>query len=81
MKGDYIRAVDGRKALVCHEFTLEGSPFYSEAPLNEFILSDIVCTRSTADCGAVQSIEDNDEIVFPHGDLAPRNMLDGERAM
>ncbi|KAL7790756.1 kinase-like protein [Trichoderma ceciliae] len=76
LKGDYIGALDGGKAVIGRRVTLECGPFASERLFNGFLLEDIVGTApKLMRHYARHSLSDNHEIVFTHGDFAPRNIL------
>ncbi|KAL4790580.1 kinase-like protein [Aspergillus venezuelensis] len=76
LKGTYIGGVERGTAIIGKRTSVEGGPFESEKKFNEFILADIV--RIAPDLlrhYAKHALLDTHEIVFTHGDLAPRNIL------
>lgn len=80
LKGDYIGAVDHGKAIIGNRFPTEGGPFESEKLFNEFILSDIVeKAPPLLKHYAKYALRDDHEVVFTHGDLAPRNIIIDEQ--
>lgn len=80
LKGDYIGAADRGKVVIGEYSPHEGGPFDSEQLFNEFLFSHIIPSvpeplRYYGTC----TFEHNHEIVFTHGDLAPRNILVDEQ--
>ncbi|CAG8124425.1 unnamed protein product [Penicillium salamii] len=76
LKGSYIGAIDHGKAIIGQIAPLEGGPFETEQEFNNFILGDMV--RLAPDLlrhYAKFALMDGHEIVFTHGDFAPRNIL------
>lgn len=76
LKGEYIGAVDRGKAVIGQRASIEGGPFASEREFNEFIFADLM--KAAPDLlrhYASHALMDDHEIVFTHGDFAPRNIL------
>lgn len=81
LKGTYIGAINRGPAFTGQRAVLEGGPFDSEQEFNKFILGYLIKSlpnifRHYAESGLM----DDHEIVFTHGDFAPRNILvEGDR--
>ncbi|KAL4960121.1 uncharacterized protein BDV14DRAFT_205050 [Aspergillus stella-maris] len=76
LKGTYIGALEGGKAIIGKIAPLEGGPSQTEKEFNEFIEADIV--RVAPDIlrhYAKHALLNGHEIVFTRGDLAPRIIL------
>ncbi|PYI32684.1 kinase-like protein [Aspergillus indologenus CBS 114.80] len=80
LKGTYIGAVGHGKACIGQRASVVGGPFDSEQQFNTFILEDLVKLPDVLQHYAKHALTDNHEIVFTHGDFAPRNILvEGDR--
>ncbi|KAL6882484.1 kinase-like domain-containing protein [Trichoderma longibrachiatum] len=80
LRGDYIGAVNGGKALFGRRSPIECGPFGSEREWNAFILEDIISsTPRMMRHLARYCLSRKHQIVFTHGDLAPRNILVDEK--
>ncbi|KAL7947775.1 kinase-like domain-containing protein [Trichoderma barbatum] len=79
MKGTYIGALNRGKALIGKKSPLECGPFETEREFNRFILEDIAnTTPNMLRLYAKYALSHNHQIVFTHGDIAPRNIIIGE---
>lgn len=76
LKGQYIGSLDRGQAIDGRRFDFMGGSFDTESDFNQFLLSDTVrsCPTILRDI-ASRSLRTDHEIVFTHGDFAPRNML------
>lgn len=81
LKGTYIGAINRGPAFIGQRAVPEGGPFDSEQEFNKFVLGYLIKSlpnilRHYAESGLL----DHHEIVFTHGDFAPRNILvEGDR--
>ncbi|KAJ9316053.1 hypothetical protein DTO271D3_3629 [Paecilomyces variotii] len=75
-KGDYIGGANHGKAIIGNRAFVDGGPFESEKLFNDFILADVIpqIPQLLKDY-AKDAVKDGHNIVFTHGDLAPRNIL------
>lgn len=76
LHGRYIGGMNRNPAIDSRRYGLEGGPFESESQFNEFLLSDAYpqvpkCFLKMAE----HSLLTNHEIIFAHGEIAPRNIL------
>lgn len=80
LKGDYIGAVNRGKVVIGEYVFHEGGPFDTERSFNEFLFSRIIdIVPDVLRYHATSTFKSDHEIVFTHGDLAPRNILVDER--
>ncbi|PYH93063.1 kinase-like protein [Aspergillus ellipticus CBS 707.79] len=77
LKGDYIGAADHGQAVIGQRTVFhEGGPFDNEGEFNEFLFSKIISrVPQTFRYHAMKTFKDSHQIMFTHGDLAPRNIL------
>lgn len=76
LKGQYIGSLHRRKAIDGRRFDFEGGPFDSEIEFNDFLLSDTLSsTPKILRDIALRSLRTDHELVFTHGDFAPRNII------
>ncbi|EPE30021.1 Protein kinase-like (PK-like) [Glarea lozoyensis ATCC 20868] len=83
LKGRYIGALNRGQAMDVRKFDLVDGPFDTEAAFNDFLLSDTFKAIPTVMHDmASRSLRTDHEIVFTHGDFAPRNIIvkDGKLA-
>jgi aminoglycoside phosphotransferase (APT) family kinase protein len=83
LKGQYIGALNRGQAMDVRKFDLVGGPFDTESAFNDFLLSDTFKAIPTVFRDmASRSLRTDHEIVFTHGDFAPRNIIvkDGKLA-
>ncbi|KAK0763918.1 hypothetical protein N5P37_003308 [Trichoderma harzianum] len=79
LKGTYIGALDRGKALIGKKMPHECGPFETEREFNSYIMEDITSTTpNMLRRYARHALSHNHEIVFTHGDIAPRNIIIGE---
>lgn len=79
LKGDYIGAAGRGEAIVGNYVFHEGGPFDTEADFNEFLFSWISPKAPhTLRYHVKNAFRTDHEIVFTHGDLAPRNIMVNE---
>jgi len=76
LKGQYIGSLYRGKAVDGRRFDVEGGPFETEVQFNQFLLSDTLSSTPTIlrDI-ASRSLSTDHDIVFTHGDFAPRNII------
>ena len=80
LKGSYIGAIDRGKAVIGRIAAVECGHFESEKEFNEFIMGDLVKMPDLLYHYSKYALMENHEIVFTHGDFAPRNILvEGDR--
>jgi aminoglycoside phosphotransferase len=76
LKGHHIGSVNNGKAIDGRRFDFSGGPFDNEDAFNQFLLSDAYpSTAKILRDIALRSLRTDHEIVFTHGDFAPRNIL------
>lgn len=76
LKGTYIGGHGRGTAWIGNHIPKQGGPFATEKLFNEFIFSQIIDTvPEVLHYYAKNSFRDDHEIVFTHGDLAPRNII------
>jgi aminoglycoside phosphotransferase (APT) family kinase protein len=83
LKGEYIGSLDRGKAIDGRRFDFEGGPFETENEFNHFLVSDTFSSTPTILKNiALRSLRTDHELVFTHGDFAPRNIIvkDGQVA-
>lgn len=74
LKGQYIGALSGGKAIDVRMLAVEGGPFQTEEEFNQFLLSDTRGPQYLHDI-ASRSLRTDHDIVFTHGCFAPRNII------
>ncbi|KAG4426858.1 hypothetical protein IFR04_000289 [Cadophora malorum] len=76
LKGQYIGSINHGEAIDGRKFDIRGGPFETEAAFNQFLLSDTFPSTATIlrDI-ASRSLRTDHEIIFAHGDFAPRNIM------
>jgi hypothetical protein len=74
LKGQYIGSLNRGKAFDSRMLTIEGGPFETEEEFNQFLLSDTRGPQYLHDI-ASRSLRTDHEIVFTHGNFAPRNII------
>lgn len=81
LKGSYIGAADHGQAVVGDIVSHEAGPFEDEHAFNEFLFSKIIdIVPDALRYYATSTFREDHEIVFTHGDLAPRNILVDDNA-
>jgi aminoglycoside phosphotransferase (APT) family kinase protein len=76
LKGQYIGSINRGEADDVRKFHYTGGPFDTEAEFNRFLVSDKLkgCLSILYDM-AFRSLRTDHEIVFTHGNFAPRNII------
>ncbi|EEH17957.2 hypothetical protein PABG_00520 [Paracoccidioides brasiliensis Pb03] len=76
LKGSFIGGLNRCQATVGRYDRVSCGPFDNEKDFNEFLLSRIIKQApSTLRHYAKACLKENHDIIFSHGDLAPRNIL------
>ncbi len=76
LKGDYIGAVDRGPAVDTRRSTSTGGPFDSESEFNKFLFDNMISSTPLLYSQSIQQTMRNDhEIVFSHGDLNLHNII------
>ncbi|KAJ5722250.1 kinase-like protein [Penicillium malachiteum] len=76
LKGSYIGAIDRGQAVIGKRKQKDGGPFFSEKQFKQFILdNDMIENCDLLQNHASFALTDDHDIVFTHGDLAPRDIF------